>query len=87
MKIDKHGLCIKGLKKASGATQDYAAYSGEHDQIGYDRSSGVVIVKHHYNHGAYSVYPDPDIVHICHTDKHMTMQEIADLIYAVMGQR
>lgn len=89
MKIDKHGLNIKGIKKASGATQDYGYYSGSYDELFYDRSSGEVWTVYQYSLGqnSWTEYHDPSIIKLGNTSEHMTMQEIADLIYTVMGQR
>ena len=42
MKINKHGLPMNGLKKASGATCDYGYYAQEYDEIFYDRSTGEI---------------------------------------------
>lgn len=82
-KIDKHGLKIVGLRKASGNTENYSIRSGNYDEIFYDRSTGEVwtIFQSCYGHNTWTVYHDRDIIKICETEQHLTMQEIADIIY------
>ena len=82
MKINTHGLTIKGIKKASGETCDYGYYSGEYVEIFYDRSTGEVWTKYQYSlgHNWWTQYDDPDIIKVCSTSQHLTMQQIADLI-------
>lgn len=86
--INKHGLKINGLKKASSDTQDYGYYSGKYIEIFYDRESGDVITKFQYSLGqnSWTVFHDDGIIKICNTSKHMTMQEIADKIKAVLDE-
>lgn len=86
MTIDKHGLKMSGLKKASGATQDYGAYSPEYQEIFYDRSTGEVWAVYQYSlgHNSWTEYHDPDVIKICNTSSHLTMQQIADAIANAM---
>ena len=81
--INKHGLRIHGLKKASGLTKEYGAYYGHFVEIFYNMSTGHVWGVYQYSIGqnSWTVYDDTDIVKICNTYHHMTMQEIADAIY------
>ena len=81
--INKHGLKINGLKKASGCTENYWPYSGNYVEIFYNKYTGCVWGNFHHDlwYGITSVYADPDIVMICRTTNHMTMQEIADAIH------
>lgn len=75
--VYKHGLNIKGLKKASGKTYD--APEGLYFEIFYNRDSGEVwTVEQQAGH--WSRYRDDNIIRICGTNRHMTMQEIADEI-------
>ena len=41
-KVNYHGLTIKGLRKASGSTVNWAPRSGGYDEIFYDLSTGDV---------------------------------------------
>ena len=87
-KVNKHGMNIKGLKAASGYTENYGAYSGCYVELFYDKSSGEVWGNYHCSLGqnSWTVYKDPDVVKICSTSRHMTMQEIADEIHRVMQE-
>ena len=77
MKVNTYGLKMKGLKKASGETctcrQGYV-------QISYDRSDGEVIATYHADTNTWNEFRSADILTVCGTDLHMTMQEIADVI-------
>lgn len=81
-KVNTYGLAIKGLKKASGCTEDYGCYSGRYVEIFYDRSTGEVWgnFQHSPGQNSWTVYHDPDIIKVCTTSIHMTMQQIADCI-------
>ena len=80
MKINKHGLNMRGLKSASGDTKDYGRNC--YIQISYNTRTGEVLTDYHYSIGgnSWTEYRDSDIVTIRNTSRHMTMQEIADAI-------
>ena len=82
-KVNTHGLKMIGLKKASGNTEDYGFCSGMYEEIFYNKQTGEVWTKFQCSLGynSWTEYHDEDIVKICNTDEHMTMQEIADCIY------
>ena len=82
-RVDRHGLNIKGLRKASGDTINYGPYSGSYSELFYNKRTGEVWVVYHYSIGmnSYTRYHDEDIIKICNTQDHMTMQDIADAIY------
>lgn len=82
MKINTYGLKMQGLKKASGETQNYGFYSGQYNEIFYDRSTGKVWSVYQYSLGqnSWTEYEDKAIIKICNASKHMTMQQIADSI-------
>lgn len=88
-KINLHGLAIKGLKKASGETQDYGYYDGRYDEVFYDISTGEVWTKFQYSLGqnSWTEYHDANVIKICNATRHMTMQELADAIYLAVQQR
>ena len=81
--IDKHGLKMVGLKKASGATEDYGYYSGKYNEIFYNRSTGEVwtVFQSSLGQNTWTEYHDPDILKVVNASDHYTMQEIADIIY------
>ena len=77
--LNKYGYKMSGLKKASAATVNWSARSGGHTQISYDRSTGEVLTNDHIGQ-SWTEYHDPDVITVCQTDRHMTMQQIADAI-------
>lgn len=82
MKLNTHGLKMKGIRAASGDTQDYGYYSPSYIEIFYDRSTGEIWTKyqHSLGHNWWTQYDDPDVIKICNASEHLTMQQIADLI-------
>lgn len=79
---NKHGLTIKGLRKASGNTVNWTARSGGYTEVFYDKSSGEVWTVDQVSLGqnSWTEYHDPSVVKVCNTSRHMTMQQIADAI-------
>lgn len=82
MAINTHGIKMNGLKKASGYTENYGPYSGSYVELFYDKSNGDVwgIFQHSLGQNSWTVYHDPDVIKVCNTSIHMTMQQIADCI-------
>lgn len=86
-KVNKHGMKMIGLKKASGSTEDYGWYDGRFHEIFYDKKTGEVWTVFQYS-DSWTVYHDENVVKIGNTTKHLTMQRIADLIYInVKGEK
>lgn len=82
-KVNYHGLTIKGLRKASGSAVNWAPRSGGYDEIFYDLSTGDVWTVAQVSLGcnSWTEYRDGNVIKICNTSRHMTMQEISDAIY------
>ena len=82
MKTNTHGLIMTGLKKASGETKNYGAYSPTYAEVFYDKSTGEIWTRYHYSLGqnSWTQYDDPNVIRVCTTSKHLTMQAIADMI-------
>lgn len=80
--VNTYGMKIKGLRKASGETQNYGVYSGSYTELFFNRSTGEVWGKYQYSLGqnSWTVYHDADVIKVCNTTAHMTMQQIADAI-------
>lgn len=79
--INTYGIIIKGLRKASGETQNYTDDT-RYEEIFYNRETGEVWTKFQCSIGqnSWTQYHDPAIIKICNTSRHMTMQQIADRI-------
>lgn len=82
MKIDTHGLKMVGLRKASGYTENYPAGSGQYVQISYDMETGEILTSYHVSIGqnSWMGYNDVNVILVCFTRHHLSMQMIADLI-------
>lgn len=79
-KLDKHGMKMVGLKAAAAATENYNTL-GFRDDIFYDTETGEVWTRFHASENSWTEYHDSGVKLVCKTNKHMTMQEIADAIY------
>lgn len=88
-KVNKHGLTINGLRKASGATENYGCYSGCYNEVFYDEITHDVWCVFQYSLGqnSWTEYDDPTIIKVCNTSAHMTMQEIADMIRDKLAEK
>ncbi|MGN0968113.1 MAG: hypothetical protein ACI4O3_02495 [Oscillospiraceae bacterium] len=82
MAINKYGIKMTGLKKASGNTVNWSLHSGGYTEIFYDRSTGEIWTKDQISIGqnSWTVYHDPDVIKICNTSRHMTMQQLSDAV-------
>lgn len=80
--IDKHGLNIVGLKKLSAELQNTGDNS-RYYELFYNERTGEVWANYHCSLGrnSWTRYEDEDVMFVCFTSEHMTMQEIADKIY------
>ena len=81
IKVNTHGLKMVGLKKASGNTLNYKD-KAKYDEIFYDRKTGEVwtVFQCSLGQNSWTRYHDGNVVKVCNTSDHMTMQEIADRI-------
>ena len=82
--LNTHNIKMLGLKRASGETVNYGN-TGWHTQISYDTEAGDIYTNDHCGE-SWSEYP-PEVITVCHTTRHMTMQEIADAIYDAVAMR
>lgn len=82
-RVNYHGLKIQGIRKASGSTGNWAPRSCGYDEIFYDLSTGDVWTVAQVSLGcnSWTEYHDGNVIKICNTSRHMTMQEISDAIY------
>lgn len=88
-KVNTHGLKLKGLKKASGATENYGYYSGMYDEVFYDTKSGEIwtVFQSSYGQNSWTEYHDPSVIKVCNASSHMTMQQLANAIRDALDER
>lgn len=81
-KLNKHGMKMVGIKKASGETKNYGPWDGRYNEIFYNTETGEVwaVFQCSLGHNTWTEYHDPAVIKICNATEHMTMQEIADAI-------
>lgn len=85
-KINTHGLTIKGLRKASGKTENYSFFDNLSTEVFYEISSGEIWTKQQYGKD-YTTYVNwKDIIRVCRTSKHLTMQRLADLVFEAVEE-
>ena len=89
MALNKYNLPMSGLRKACSATVNWSPRSGGYTEIFYDRSTGEIwtVDQVSLGHNSWTQYDDPNVIKICETSNHMTMQEIADRIHEVVTAR
>lgn len=80
MRVDKHGLEIKGLKKVSGETKNCTYPGRTCHEIFYNKATGEVWTIYHASENEWTEYSDKDIISLGHHNYPMSMQEVADLI-------
>ena len=88
--INTHGLTIQGLRAACGQTCNWAPRSGGYTEVFYDRATGEIWTVDQISIGmnTWTQYDDPDVIKVCSTTTHKTMQQLADLVYqAVTASR
>lgn len=81
-KVNTYGITIKGLRKASGETENYGYYSGKYVELFYDFETGEVwgVFQYSLGQNTWTEYHSGNVVKLCNATEHLTMQQIADLI-------
>lgn len=80
-KVNTYGIKMLNLRKVSGATvNNPIGYS----QISYDTATGELFENWHAGNPmmSWTQYHDASVITVANTSKHMTMQQIADAVYA-----
>lgn len=80
-KVNTYGIKMLNLRKVSGATvNNPMGYS----QISYDTVTGELMERWHVGNPmtSWTQYHDASVITVTNTSKHMTMQQIADAVYA-----
>ena len=85
MTINKHGYTIKNLRKVSAKTIDN---SRGYSQISYDTVTGELLEEWHVGNPltSWTIYHNPTIINIANTNRHMTMQQLADAVHQAMEE-
>jgi len=90
MKLNTHGLIMRGLKAAAGETRALAGnMPGAYIQISYDRADGFVLSNYHvsFGHNSWAQYRAASVVHVVDLDEPATMQQISDAIAKAVAIR
>lgn len=82
MEINTHGRKInkETLANASASTRELGSLTGEYMEIFYDKSTGDVWCKYHWNREDWTVYHDDDVTKVGIAVRYKTQQQIADMI-------
>ena len=87
MRINTNGLTIKGLRAACGQTYNWTPRSGGYTEVFYDMTTGEIWTVDQVSIGmnTWTQYDDPDVIKVCNTTTHKTMQQLADLVYQAVS--
>ena len=87
-KVNTYGHKINGLRKASGETVIWDTRCGGYTEVFYDRSTGDVwtVDQISLGYNSWTDYHDTNVIKICNTSLHMTMQAIADAIHNTLSE-
>lgn len=82
MEINAHGRKInkETLANASNSTKGLGSRTGEYVEIFYDKSTGDVWGKYHWDREEWTVYHDEDVTKVGLAIRFKTPQQIADMI-------
>ena len=82
MEIKTYGRKInkETLANASNSTKGLGSRTGEYMEIFYDKSTGDVWCKYHWDREEWTVYHDDDVTKVGIATRHKTPQQIADMI-------
>lgn len=87
MEINTHGRNInkETLANASNSTKGLGSRTGEYMEIFYDKSTGDVWCKYHWDREEWTVYHDSDVIKVGSAARHMSQQQIADMVAGAMA--
>lgn len=72
------------LTNASNSTKGLGSRTGEYVEIFYDKSTGDVWCKYHWDREEWTVYHDDDVTKVGIAVRYKTQQQIADMIAATL---
>jgi hypothetical protein len=82
MEINTHGRNInkETLVNASDSTKGLGSRMGEYVEIFYDKYTGAVWCKYHWDREEWTVYHDDDVTKVGIAVRYKSQQQIADMI-------
>lgn len=82
MEINTHGRIInkETFADASNYTKGLGSRTGEYVEIFYDKSTGDVWCKYHWDREEWTIYHDDDVTKVGIAVRYKTQQQIADMI-------
>lgn len=82
MEINAYGRKInkETLANASNSTKGLGSRTGEYVEIFYDKSTGDVWCKYHWDREEWTVYHDDDVTKVGIAVRYKSQQQIADMI-------
>jgi hypothetical protein len=82
MEISTHGRNIskETLANASNSTKGLGSRMGEYVEIFYDKSTGDVWCKYHWDREEWTLYHDDDVTKVGIAVRYKSQQQIADMI-------
>lgn len=88
MEINTHGRNIntEDLAKASDYTKGLGSRTGEYAEIFYDKATGDVWCKYHWDREEWTVYHDEDVTKVGLAVRFKSPQQIADMIASTLAE-
>ena len=88
MEINTHGrkINMEDLAEASDYTRGLGSRTGEYMEIFYDKSTGEVWGKYHWDREEWTVYHDEDVVKVGGVNRFKSRQQIADMIAETLAE-
>lgn len=88
MEINTHGrnINLETLTNASDSTKGLGSRTGEYAEIFYDKSTGDVWGKYHWDREEWTVYHDSDVIKVGLATRFKTPQQIADMIASTLTE-
>lgn len=88
MEIKTYGrkINMETLTNASASTKGLGSRTGEYMEIFYDKSTGDVWCKYHWDREEWTVYHDEDVTKVGLAVRFKSPQQIADMIASTLAE-
>lgn len=88
MEINTHGrkINLETLANTSDSTKGLGSRTGEYMEIFYDKFTGDVWGKYHWDREEWTVYHDEDVTKVGLATRYKTQQQIADMIASTLTE-